>query len=285
MRNWGHLNLFTASLLLGISYRQLEVVSGFISQTKQATVRHTTPTLYSTVLDSSASTSVENVEPSVELLRGWTEEYFNAVAAAGGITKVEGFADFYSDDYVQTGPDIGPVNKEDYVKALTYYDEQGLNIGEAIPDLTADFDGWHLDPHCKWRIWVTARYRGTHRSPAQIPGSDARLEPKDPPVAFFNGPEMYSFLWTPSKQIQWMSVGYVGDKYTGDNQGYGALVGLLIPMGVPRVAIDVLKPFLEAQVWLSQFSDGIKQPRSRSPYSELPQWWKDRKTKGWNIQQ
>lgn len=284
MRISSHLS---ASLLLGISsWRQQDAVSAFVT-TPQNNARCIQELSLDSAVDYSdvgeASASVD--EPTLELLKGWTEDYVEAVDAAGGITKVQGFADFYSDDYVQTGPDIGPVNKDDYIKALTYYDQQGLNFGEAVPDLTADFDGWHLDPHNPWRIWVTARYRGTHRNPAQIPGSEAKLEPKETPVEFYNGPEMYSFLWTPSKQIQWMSVGYVGDKYTGDNQGYGGIVGLFIPMGVPKVAIDALKPFLDFQVWFSQFGDGIEQPRTRSPYSELPQWWKDRKTLGWNIQQ
>ncbi|CAJ1946252.1 unnamed protein product [Cylindrotheca closterium] len=233
----------------------------------------------------SSTFNPENLEPTLELLQGWTEEYFQAVDAAGGITEVAGFEHFYSEDYVQSGPTIGPVNKRDYLNALAYYGREGLNLGAAIPDLTADFDGWHLDPHYPWRVWVVARYRGTHVNAAKLPGSGAELKPQDPPKAFYNGPEMYSFLWTPSKQIQWMSVGYVGDKFTGDNLGYGALVGLLIPMGVPKAAIDLLAPLLSLQVWLSQFNDGVEKPRTLTPYSQLPPWWKQRKKYGLNIKQ
>ncbi|KAL3945476.1 MAG: hypothetical protein SGBAC_000447 [Bacillariaceae sp.] len=229
--------------------------------------------------------NTEEFVPTLELLQGWTEEYFQAVDAAGGITNVQSFADWYAEDYVQSGPNIGPLNKRDYCNSLAYYQREGLNLGEAIPDLTADFDGWHLDPHNPWRIWVVARYKGTHVNAVKLPGSPTVLEPQDPPKAFYNGPELYSFLWKPSKEIQWMSVGYIGDKFTGDNLGYGALVGLLIPMGVSKTAIDALSPLLSLQVWASQFNDGVNKPRTLTPYSELPPWWKQRKKYGLNIKQ
>lgn len=88
----------------------------------------------------------QTVEPTLELLKGWTTEYLQDVEAAGGLRNPEPFATWFAEDFIQTGPNIGPLNKRDFLYSLSYYGKQGFNLGEVIPDLTADLDAWHLDP-------------------------------------------------------------------------------------------------------------------------------------------
>jgi hypothetical protein len=234
--------------------------------------------------------------PPLELLQTWTQEYIDAMDLAGGMTRISvGVEQYLAEEYVHTTPDIGPLGKTDYMELMRYYNHNGLDLGSAIPDLTADYEGWHVDPHNPWRIWAICRYSGTHTGVAVDPDSGLQLSPSTnneyKGVRFTTGPELQSFLWNPDKTLRWQTNGYVGDEYTGSNQGRGGLKGLLISMGLPRLFVQVLEPVRKAKSWMSQFgssSSGQEQPRqkaprSKSPYSSLPQWWHDREKADLNI--
>lgn len=187
--------------------------------------------------------------------------------------------DWFSPDYVLTGPDIGPLCKSDYLATQRGFT---LDFGQAAPDLNYRLDGFHLDPENSWRVWFTLRYVGTHTGTTNI-GQAITLTPKGNPI--LGGPEMHSIWWTADKKIQWETVGYSGCKYTGTNEGYGGLAGLLLPLGVPRAVFDLTSPFAKWIFAASQFNeaDPEKGGRARSPSSDLPQWWNERTTLGVNI--
>lgn len=65
----------------------------------------------------------------------------------------------------------------------------------------------------------------------------------------------------------------------------GGLAGLLIPLGVPRIAFDVLAPLGKLVFPLSQFNelDPQKGGRACSPAADLPAWWNKRSSLGVNI--
>ena len=96
---------------------------------------------------------------------------------------------------------------------------------------------------------------------------------------------MHSLWWTPEKRIKWETVGYVGCKFTGTNEGFGGLAGLLIPLGVPRVVFALSAPFAKYLFQLSQFNDvdPEKGGRAVSPAADLPAWWNARTTAGVNV--
>mmetsp|Transcript_108050 Transcript_108050/g.312225 ORF Transcript_108050/g.312225 Transcript_108050/m.312225 type:complete len:331 (-) Transcript_108050:121-1113(-) len=227
--------------------------------------------------------------PSLELLQAWTQEFVDAVDLAGGMTRVSvGVQNMLAEEFVFTSPNIGPLNKPDYIKLMGYYQNKGLDLASAIPDLQVTYDGWHVDPHQPWRIWAVARYSGTHLGTATVPDSNLRLTPPNKekrPVFFTSGPEVQSFLWTPEKKVLWHTMGYVGDEYTGTNKGYGGLDGLLVSMGLPALYLDAISPFRRAKTWLSQFQsdNGETSARAQTRFSKLPQWWNDRKYYGLNI--
>lgn len=229
------------------------------------------------------------MEPTLELLQSWTQEYMDAVDLAGGMTRISvGVQHMLSSEFVFTSPTIGPLNKEDFVKLMDYYRHCGFDLASAIPDLKVTYDGWHLDPHQPWRVWVVARYAGTHLGTAVVPGTDLKLTPPntgDHELYFTSGPEMQSFLWTPDKEILWQTMGYVGDEYTGSNQGYGGLDGLLVSMGLPHLYLDAISPMRKVKNWISQFQthSGETMARAKTPYSGLPQWWNERKTYDLNV--
>ncbi len=227
--------------------------------------------------------------PTLELLKSWTREYIDSVDLAGGMTRINfGVQNLFSSQFVFTSPTIGPLNKDDYVNLMDYYRHGGFDLASAIPDLKITYEGWHIDPHQPWRVWVVARYSGTHLGTVVVPGTDLKLTPPntgDHDFQFTSGPEMQSFLWTPDKQILWQTMGYVGDEYTGSNQGYGALDGLLVSMGLPHLYLDATSPMRKMKNWFSQFQsyNGETLARAKTPYSRLPQWWNERKSYDLNV--
>lgn len=234
----------------------------------------------------------DDSSPSLELLKSWTEEFWDTVDLAGGLTRVSlGVESLLSEDFVFTSPSIGPISKHDFIQLMHYYLNNGLDLASAIPDLSISLDGWHQDPHEPYRVWVVARYSGTHIGSARVPGSELTLTPAENNqdgrmTTFTSGPELQSFLWTTDKKILWQTMGYVGDVYTGSNQGYGGLDGLLVSMGLPPMYLDAVSPMRKVTSWFAQFQTdrGEHQPiRTMTRYSLLPQWWHDRKLYDLNI--
>mmetsp|Transcript_42532 Transcript_42532/g.102853 ORF Transcript_42532/g.102853 Transcript_42532/m.102853 type:complete len:422 (-) Transcript_42532:2854-4119(-) len=226
--------------------------------------------------------------PRFEVLKEWTEEYIELIdLAGGGMTRVSvGMQHTMHDAFVFTSPKVGPIGKLDFVKLMEYYNDNGLDLASAVPDLSVSYDGWHQDPDDPWRIWVFARYSGTHVGSVTIPRSGLKLAPpnKDEhPVTFTTGPQVESFLWTPDKKLLWQTMGYVGDGYTGSNKGFGGLDGLLVSMGLPYLYLEAMYPVNKVTNWFSQFRQDSA-PKTVSPYSRLPQWWHERKAYDWNVQ-
>lgn len=227
--------------------------------------------------------------PSLKMLRSWTEEYIQGVNMAGGMTRVSvGIQDMLASEFVFTSPNVGPLNKPDYIKLMGYYQNYGLDLATGIPDLQVSYEGWHVDPDQPWRIWAVARYSGTHLGTVVVPGTDLQLTPPNDgqrPVRFTSGPEVQSFLWTPDKKILWHTMGYVGDEYTGSNKGYGGIDGLLVSMGLPTLYLDATSPFRRAKKFFSQFQadDGETSARTQTRFGKLPQWWNERKSYGLNV--
>jgi hypothetical protein len=227
--------------------------------------------------------------PTLQMLRSWTEEYIQGVHMAGGMTRVSvGVQQMLSSEFVFTSPNVGPLNKPDYIKLMGYYQNYGLDLATGIPDLQVSYEGWHVDPDQPWRIWAVARYSGTHLGTVAVPGTDLQLTPPNDgqrQVRFTSGPEVQSFLWTPDKEILWHTMGYVGDEYTGSNKGYGGIDGLLVSMGLPTLYLDATSPFRRAKKFFSQFQpdNGETSARTQTRFGKLPQWWNERKSYGLNI--
>mmetsp|Transcript_1268 Transcript_1268/g.1930 ORF Transcript_1268/g.1930 Transcript_1268/m.1930 type:complete len:289 (-) Transcript_1268:79-945(-) len=256
------------------------------SAAPQTTVAFSSSPASSSVAPSNESKEADDV-PSLQQLTDWSLEYLNEVEEANGI--ISGFdklRHWYDEDFIQTGPDIGPMNLQDYTNSLEYYKDQGFNFGASIPDLAAQYDGWHIDPKDPWRVWFVLRYRGTFTGEDLMLNGNTLVKANGQEID--GSPEVYSYVWTPEKKLKWTSIGFVGEKYTGTNKGYGGLVGLLVGMGVPKTILDLVYPLVQAQTWFSQFqgpgsNEGTRAPRTLTPEKQLPRWWRERKQSRKNL--
>jgi len=231
-------------------------------------------------------TPYHELTPTLDRLKAWTLEYAETVDLAGGITRPSaGVQNLMANEFVFTSPTIGPVNKNDFVSLMEYYSDCGFDLASAVPDLTVTYEGWHQDPHEPWRVWAVARYSGTHTGTATVPDSGLRLTPPNDgsrSPKFVSGPEMHSFLWTADKKLLWQTMGFVGDSYTGTNQGHGGLDGLLVSMGLPHLYVEATNPMRNVKSWFAQFRE-TERAKTRSAYSYLPQWWHERKSYDLNV--
>ena len=219
----------------------------------------------------------------IEKMEAWTREYYAAardsrVRNGESLDQFLGKYDYFDDDYVLTGPDVGPLCKRDFVATQRGFT---LDFGKAIPDLDYLLDGFHVDPDNADRVWFTLRYVGTNDGQSTNIG-EFELKPTGNQLR--GGPELHSIWWTPDKRIKWETVGYSGCRFTGTNQGYGGLAGLLIGIGVPRLVFDVVAPFGKYVFALSQFNEATETGgRACSPASDLPSWWNRRTELGVNV--
>jgi hypothetical protein len=241
--------------------------------------------------------------PTLDMLQEWTLEFFEDFEDSGGWSGIEGYSHYFEEDeFVHVAPNnVGPLNKHDFVQLMKYHQENGLDFGTIVPDLTLSLYGWHQDPHDPWRVWVVVRYSGTHVGTATLASlGGLELSPSTTTTGeatnrFMTGPELHSFQWTLDKKIRWQTTGFVGDSNTGSNEGYGGILGILISLGLPRISVDAIVPFTSLPKWLSQFwanrnpskttmnKSARPPPRAQTPYSKLPQWWHERKRSSKNI--
>ena len=95
--------------------------------------------------------------PTLSEMEQWTREYYGAArdSRVRGDDSMDEFLtkyDWFADDYVLTGPDIGPLCKADYLATQRGFT---LNFGDACPDLDYLLDGFHLDPGAKRGLSLT----------------------------------------------------------------------------------------------------------------------------------
>ena len=81
----------------------------------------------------------------IEDMEAWTREYYAAardsrVRKGESLDQFLGRYDYFADDYVLTGPDVGPLCKRDFVATQRGFT---LDFGKAIPDLDYLLDGFH----------------------------------------------------------------------------------------------------------------------------------------------
>ena len=145
-----------------------------------------------------------------------------------------GDPDMLAESFIFEGPVVGPLKKEEFVKAIG-----SVDFATAFPNWTPQFYGFFVDPLEveQNRVWYTARGEGVNTGPL-LPFAP---EPTNNKV--INPPQVCSLTINHSSGlIERYTIGYVTDRNVGNTGGLGGLYGILYALGKPL-------PFPEANPW------------------------------------
>mmetsp|Transcript_42948 Transcript_42948/g.86833 ORF Transcript_42948/g.86833 Transcript_42948/m.86833 type:complete len:236 (-) Transcript_42948:237-944(-) len=125
-----------------------------------------------------------------------------------------------AEDLEFCAPVVGPLGKEEYVKALKNFD-----LLAAFPDMDNRFHNIHVDPFELDRVWWSTRAVATHTGPLLgKPPSGVKLELP---------PQTNSFKFNTSGKIVEITVGYVLNRRSGNTGGLGGAFGYFYGVGQP----------------------------------------------------
>lgn len=147
-------------------------------------------------------------------------------------------------DFTFEGPVVGPLNKEEFVKAIG-----SVDFATAFPNWIPQFYGFFVDPleEDQNRVWYTARGCGANEGP--LPP----FAPEATGRAVVNPPQVCSLTVDHATGlITKYTIGYVVDRTVGNTGGLGGLYGILFALGKPL-------PFPEAQPWKMSWQYGLFQ--------------------------
>ena len=125
-----------------------------------------------------------------------------------------------ADDFEFCAPVVGPINKDEYIDALTNFD-----LLSAFPDMDNRFHNIRVDPFEHNRVWWSTRSVATHT------GSLLGKEPSGKRVEL--PPQTNSFRFDSSGKIREVTVGYVLDRRQGNTGGLGGAFGYFWAVGQP----------------------------------------------------
>eukprot|EP00929_Paragymnodinium_shiwhaense_P011011 TRINITY_DN11620_c0_g1_i4.p1 TRINITY_DN11620_c0_g1~~TRINITY_DN11620_c0_g1_i4.p1 ORF type:complete len:282 (+),score=39.77 TRINITY_DN11620_c0_g1_i4:58-903(+) len=170
-----------------------------------------------------------------------------------------------ADDFEFAGPVVGPINKEQYLKAVEFALD---NIGGAFPDQNAQYYDFRVDPFEPNRVWYTSRGRGTMTGKfagALDPNGKVMQQP----------PQTNSMSFNANGKCVEVTAGYVMDRRVGNTNGLGAVYAVFrsmgfplpYPEGQPWTPSPQFRLFLEATLLADQVSGLFgKPPAKQNPY-------------------
>lgn len=139
--------------------------------------------------------------------------------------------DDLADNFVFQFPVVGPLSKEQYLKAVG-----GFKLTDSFPDFSPGFHNFQVDPVQPNRVWYTSRFTATNTGNGPPPFGEATgIEVECPPQAI-------SLTFNSDGKVTLYTGGYVMDKLEGNSGGMGGVFG-------PLYAVGKGFPFPEAQPW------------------------------------
>lgn len=136
--------------------------------------------------------------------------------------------DDLSEDFQFIFPIIGPLSKEEYLKAVG-----GFQLGQMFPGFDRGlYYDFRCDPFEYNRVWFTASFKATHSGDGPF-GKPTNILVQCPPQSI-------SLTFNEQGQCCKYTGGYVMDKTVGNSGGLGGVFGPLYAIGKPL-------PFPEAQ--------------------------------------
>jgi hypothetical protein len=138
-----------------------------------------------------------------------------------------------ADDFEFCAPVVGPIDKDEYIDALTNFD-----LLSAFPDMDNRFHNIRVDPFEHDRVWWSTRSVATHT------GSLLGKEPSGKKVEL--PPQTNSFKFNKEGKIKEVTVGYVLDRRQGNTGGLGGAFGYFWAVGQP-LPIPECQPYKKSK--------------------------------------
>eukprot|EP01024_Parvocaulis_polyphysoides_P014139 TRINITY_DN156_c0_g1_i3.p1 TRINITY_DN156_c0_g1~~TRINITY_DN156_c0_g1_i3.p1 ORF type:complete len:288 (-),score=27.81 TRINITY_DN156_c0_g1_i3:224-967(-) len=136
-------------------------------------------------------------------------------------------ADMMADDFQFVAPIIGPLKKEEFLKAFARFKI------DKFTDTRTNYHNLMIDPFQPNRVWMFSAGRGKLTGP--LPNGQFKENMK-----YIAPPEANSVTFNEQGKITKFTVGYVMDRTVGNSGGLGGIFGLLYAFGNPL-------PFPEAK--------------------------------------
>lgn len=166
--------------------------------------------------------------------------------------------DLLSDEYTFCGPFVGPIKKDEFIKAFSSF-----QIKEGLPDLDENYSNFRVDPYDPYRVWFDSKATGTRLGP--LNGQEANG------AKYIGPPEVGSMTFDDDGFCIRLTAGAVMDPTDCNTGGLGGAFGILYATGMPlpdlvsrplpqilsRVQKSIISPFTGESV------DDFTKPKSK----------------------
>lgn len=127
-----------------------------------------------------------------------------------------------ADDFVFTGPIVGPFDKEEFMQQYGQFDLRG-----GFPDMQVRWYDFRVDPYEPSRVWFRSRTIATNSGAMPPLITEATNKPLQSP------PEAHSLKFNEKGQVVEYTSSYCIDRRQGNTGGLGGIVGLAYAVGKP----------------------------------------------------
>mmetsp|Transcript_1393 Transcript_1393/g.1866 ORF Transcript_1393/g.1866 Transcript_1393/m.1866 type:complete len:261 (+) Transcript_1393:166-948(+) len=180
-------------------------------------------------------------------------------------TSFEEIEQFFDEEYLFRGPIFGPLTADDVRKT-----QQGFRVQDAFPNLQTRPFGFTVDPDNPYRCYYFERWEGTNTASVKIGGTEIPPTNADAKLPT----HIMSLNWTPEGKIKYACLSSPLDRFEGTTKGAGAVLGLLVAVGVDPGNASVGDLFLRLQQRFLNSIEGFG--RNWSVEADIPDWWKSK---------
>lgn len=148
--------------------------------------------------------------------------------------------DLLSDDFQFLFPVVGPLTKQQFVKAFSEF-----KVRDAFPTSSANFYNFRVDPLEPNRIWFMSRGAYEHLGtlnfgPSKFPATNKRV---------CLPPQCFSMSFDAQGKCYKLTGGYNVDRSAGDSDGLGGMFGIVHALGLLKLPFAEGRPWKRSLMW------------------------------------
>jgi hypothetical protein len=241
------------------------------------------------ITDAINSKEIDIIDQEQQLLCNAAEKFINTQSGyynAYNDDNENNINGILSDDFVFRGPIIGPLNKNDYIEVLEYF-----QVYKAFPDIKPNTYGFIVDPFNSLKVRFFLKATGTYQNPlGGLLGQFATTVTPPDSRQYIGSTEAWAITFNSIEkmQIKCITAGYVIDNFEQDDpdiknksttNGKGLTFGILNTLNIPFPTTPGSIGIKSIQSITGKFTTSPTAlfPKSSSDPETIPQWWKDQR--------